>query len=377
MGITIRKDYIKNIDEPCEILIESDQAGILPNFKLRTRVYTNGIERADLRFPNLGSNYFRFDIAPIIRSSTKYDLINTLSETVVNYAQILVSETYVSGGSSYEQSVTSGDVRYLVNAVQDYNNRSIDDLPYPPSFLVTTSKLYIYQNFKFNLVSALINGDYDDYSLKSRLDSLPLNTWAADSLSSVVWFIHTFPFNPNSSAIDYVNKVFSIWNSTEQRCEIPIEILKPCGRFGRYGLTFLNQYGGYDPFYLVRFGDTNTDTVERSNYTTKRGVQTDLTINPLVYSRGSTNTARTVRKRTKKIVTDFMNDEQMQAFSHVIASPDVWLYDDQLAEENITQGLTPVKVLTNSIERKYREKDGLFFCEIEVELDDEIVRYGR
>lgn len=377
MAITIRKDSIKNIDEPCEILIESNQAGILPNFKLRTRVYTNGVERADLRFPNLGSNYFRFDIAPIIRSSTKYDLINTLSETVVNYAQIIVSETYVSGGSSHEQSVTSGSVNYLVNAVQDYNYRESDPFPNPSMFLVTTNRIYLYQNFKFNLLSVFITGNDGDYELRSKDGSLPLNTWGVTGTGDGATFIHTYQFNPNSSSIDYDLKRIYISDLSDKLCEIPIEILKPCGRFGRYGLTFLNQYGGYDPFYLVRFGDINTDTVERSNYTTKRGVILDNYIEYQLGSRGSTNTARTVRKRTKKIVTDFMNDEQMQAFSHVIASPDVWLYDDQLADDNITQGLLPVKVLTNSIERKYREKDGLFFCEIEIELDDEIVRYGR
>lgn len=377
MAITIRKDSIKNIDEPCEILIESDQAQILPNFKLRTRIYTNGVERADLRFPNLGSDYFRFDIAPIIRSSTKYDLINTLSETVVNYAQILVSETYVSGGSSYEQSVTSGSVNYLVNASQDYNFREVDPFPNASMFLVTTDKIYLYQNFKFNLLSAFITGVDGDYELKSKDGSLPLNTWGVTGTGDGVTFIHTYQFNPNSTSIDDVNNLINVTYDGSKIIETPIEILKPCGRFGRYGITFLNQYGGYDPFYLVRFGDTNTDTIERSNYTTKRGVIVDNYIEYQLGSRGSTNTARTVRKRTKKIVTDFMNDEQMQAFSHVIASPDVWLYDDQLADSDITQGLIPVKVLTNSIERKYREKDGLFFCEIEVELDDEIVRYGR
>ena len=61
----------------------------------------------------------------------------------------------------------------------------------------------------------------------------------------------------------------------------------------------------------------------------------------------------------------------------IMISKEVYLYDEEIgATGTLVEALTPVKVITGSMERKYREKDGLFYAEIEVELDDQLVRYG-
>ncbi len=56
-------------------------------------------------------------------------------------------------------------------------------------------------------------------------------------------------------------------------------------------------------------------------------------------------------------------------------STEVYLYDEEIgATGTLTEALSPVKVVTGSMERKDREKDGLFYAEIAVELDDQLVR---
>ena len=372
MAITIRqianKEY-PNLGNPIDCLIQSTEVS-RPNFKLRARVFVNGVQRADLRFPALGSQYFKFDIAPIVRDYATYKLTDTLTTDFESGFNLIVSELFTSGGVTVEQNATTGSQYYTIDACEDWNEW-LDSTPQLDAFLLTTQRAYIYTGFTHNLITSFIGHTSGEvYDLSVDIEGAPLATYTPTESGTGVF---TWQFNPQGITQNEI----SVFNEGAQLIGINIVPLNPCTRFGRYGLTFKNQWGGYEPLVLCRFGDVTTDTAERSYYTTAKGQRVGNTIAYSSIDTGIANASRIMRKRTRKLTTDWMNDEQMQAFMGIMISTEVYLYDEEIgATGTLTEALSPVKVVTGSMERKYREKDGLFYAEIEVELDDQLVRYG-
>lgn len=373
MAITIRqianKEY-PNLGNPIDCLIQSTEVS-RPNFKLRARVLVNGVQRADLRFPALGSQYFKFDIAPIVRDYATYKLTDTLNASYQGNFRLILSELFTSGGVTVEQSSTTSSLYSTVDACEDWEDFIKDQSPGFDGFLHTTG-LYIYKNLTYTPLTIIYNFESNvDYFLKQSLDGVALADFQAQSGVGVY-----------SMQIESLLLSDGVLNFYEDGNDTPlfsttVKTLNPCTRFGRYGLTFKNQWGGYEPLVLCRFGDVTTDTAERSYYTTAKGQRSGNTIAYSSIDTGIANASRITRKRTRKLTTDWMNDEQMQAFMGIMISTEVYLYDEEIgATSSLVEALTPVKVITGSMERKYREKDGLFYAEIEVELDDQLVRYG-
>jgi len=373
MAITIRqianKEY-PNLGNPIDCLIQSTEVA-QPNFKLRAKVLVNGVQRADLRFPALGSQYFKFDIAPIVRDYATYKLTDTLSTSYQGNFRLILSELFTSGGVTVEQSSTTSNLYSTVDACEDWNEW-LNTSPNLDAFLIQISKAYIYTGFSHNLISTFVSHTSGSvYDLSVNIESAPLATYTPEESAIGVF---TWQFNPQN----ITQNLISVFVDDEtELTSVQIVPLNPCTRFGRYGLTFKNQWGGYEPLVLCRFGDVTTDTAERSYYTTAKGQRSGNTIVYSSIDTGIANASRIMRKRTRKLTTDWMNDEQMQAFMGIMISTDVYLYDEEIgATGELTEALSPVKVVTGSMERKYREKDGLFYAEIEVELDDQLVRYG-
>jgi len=372
MAITIRQIANKqypNLGNPIDCLIQSTEVS-RTNFKLRAKVFVNGVQRADLRFPALGSQYFKFDIAPIVRDYATYKLTDTLTQQYNGNFRLILSELFTSGGVTVEQSSTTSNLYYTVDACEDWEDWLSTSLNID-EFLIPTTKAYIYTGFTHNIVSTFI--DYVDnsvYDLTVDPEGAPLDTFAPTQRGIGVF---TWQFNPQNIT---QNLIYVIENDDAEITSVQIVPLNPCTRFGRYGLTFKNQWGGYEPLVLCRFGDVTTDTAERSYYTTAKGQRVGNTIAYSSIDAGIANASRIMRKRTRKLTTDWMNDEQMQAFMGIMISTEVYLYDEEIgATGTLTEALSPVKVVTGSMERKYREKDGLFYAEIEVELDDQLLRY--
>ena len=373
MAITIRqianKEY-PNLGNPIDCLIQS--TGISqPNFKLRARVFVNGVQRADLRFPALGSQYFKFDIAPIVRDYATYKLTDTLTQQYNGNFRLILSELFTSGGVTVEQSSVTSNLYSTVDACEDWEEW-LNSTPQLDNFLIPTPKAYIYTGFTCNIISTFIfYQDNSVYDLTVDPESPPLATFTPTQRGNGVF---TWQFNPQSIT---QNSISVFVDEASELTSVQIVLLNPCTRFGRYGLTFKNQWGGYEPLVLCRFGDVTTDAAERSYYTTAKGQRVGNTIAYSSIDTGIANASRIMRKRTRKLTTDWMNDEQMQAFMGIMISTEVYLYDEQIgATGTLLEALSPVKVITSSMERKYREKDGLFYAEIEVELDDQLVRYG-
>ena len=371
MSITIRqvanKEY-PNLGNPIECLIQSTQVS-QPDFKLRAKVLVNGTQRADLRFPALGTQYFRFDIAPIIRDYASYLLKDTTTVDFRGNFRLILSELFTSGGVTVEQNSTTSSVYSTVDAAEGWNEFIKDINPQLDNFLIQSGRAYVYTGFSYNLISTFIgvsSGDVNSLSVDDESPSLATYTPNASGNGVYTWI-----FNP--SGITQNN--FSIFVDGGELTSVTIQPLDPCTRFGRYGLTFKNSWGGYEPLYLVRFAHTENQAAERTYYTQTKGNRVGNTIEYKQHDIGKAAASRVVKNRTVKLTTDFMNDEQMAAFIGVMDSPEVYLYDEQMTG-GLLDRLTPVRVMTGSMERKYREKDGLFFAEIEVMLDDEFVRYG-
>ena len=120
MAITIRqignKEY-PNLGNPIDCLIQSTEVS-RPNFKLRAKVLVNGVQRADLRFPALGTQYFKFDIAPIVRDYATYKLTDTLNASYQGNFRLILSELFTSGGVTVEQSSTTSNLYSTVDACE-------------------------------------------------------------------------------------------------------------------------------------------------------------------------------------------------------------------------------------------------------------------
>lgn len=375
MAITIRqianKEYV-NLGNPIDCLIQSTEVS-RTNFKLRARVLVNGVQRADLRFPALGTQYFKFDIAPIVRDYGSYLLKDTtLNVFAVNF-RLVLSELFTSGSVTVEQSSTTSNLYSTVDAAENWNDFIKDAIPQVDKFLISSLKAYIYTGFSYNLISILLSqssGSVYDLTVPNELITLPLATYTGIANNDGVF---TWIFNPQS--ITNKNQLYVLDDDGDKLTEIPILTLNPCTRFGRYGLTFKNSLGGYEPLYLVRFAHTENQSAERTYFTKNKGNRVGDTIEYKQYDIGKASTSRIIKNRIMKLTTDFMNDEQMNSFIDVINSPEVYLYDEQMTG-GLLDRMTPVRVMNGSMERKYREKDGLFFTEIDIMLDDELVRYG-
>jgi len=372
MAITIRQvgknvDYHR-VDNPIDCLIQSTEVS-QPDFKLRTRVLVDGAVKADLRIPALGTQYFRFDIAPIVRDYAKFDLIDTLSGAACPEFKIVCSELFTSGGVTVEQGTVTGDAHTAINAGQNweqYVNNSLSG----DEFKMQSN--IIYTNFQWAVVSIFYGETSGDaYQVTDNGDAAFLAQWTgAESkikartvvFEASLLSTNTLSFTVNGSELNGIS----------------IQRKSPCTRFGRYGLTWLNPLGGYEPLMLCRFAETITDTSERSYYTTQKGKRQGNSIVFDMYNKGRANAARVTTDRNMKLITDFLTTEEMDNFISIMQSPDVYLYDDELARNGASfeQSIMPVRIQQGSMEKKYSEKDGLFFAELEIQLDDRIVRHG-
>lgn len=372
MAITIRQvgkneDYHR-VDNPIECLVQSTQVS-QPDFKLRTRVLVDGAVKADLRIPALGSQYFRFDIAPIVRDYAKFDLIDTLDGAICPEFKIVCSELFTSGGVTVEQSLTTGDAHTAINAGENwerYVNSVIN------SDIINVQSKIIYTSFKWAIVPVFYGESSGQVlEITDNGDAAFLAQWTGTESKTkartVVFEASLLSTNSLSFTADGGE-----FNS------IPIQRKNPCTRFGRYGLTWLNPLGGYEPLMLCRFAETITDTSERSYYTTQKGKRNGNVIDYKLYDKGRANAARVTTDRNMKLITDFLTTEEMDNFITIMQSPDVYLYDDELARNGASfeQSIMPVRIQQGSMEKKYSEKDGLFFAELEIQLDDRIVRHG-
>ena len=375
MSITIRqvgnKEY-PNLGNPIECLIQSTEVS-RPDFKLRARVLVNGTQRADLRFPALGTQYFRFDIAPIVRDYASYLLKDTTTVDFEGNFRLILSELFTSGSVTVEQSSTTSNLYSTVDAAEGWNEFIKDTNPQASSFLINSSVFYLYKNFSRNIISCFIDFQGgSQYAFRINGSTFANYTPEGNGVG-----VYSFLISNYSNIAEIGD--FQVFKTDDQSGQPLIskiyKTINPCTRFGRYGLTFKNSWGGYEPLYLIRFAHIENQAAERTYYTRTKGNRVGNTIEYKQHDIGKAAASRVVKNRTVKLTTDFMNDEQMAAFIGVMDSPEVYLYDEQMTG-GLLDRLTPVRVMTGSMERKYREKDGLFFAEIEVMLDDELIRYG-
>ena len=381
MAITLRQIRLNDnpdsqqtfgaIDNPIDCLIQSTEVS-QPDFKLRTRVLVDGAVKADLRIPALGSQYFRFDIAPIVRDYAKYDLLDALNQKQFPLGRIICSELFTSGGVTVEQGAVSSEVIILANTGQNWDDYINSAINLTNAIFAHEAPLIFYKNFALNIVSIIGGTVSGDHYLAYTSDGATI----AEASLTGNYLINTLIIQSPSLLHSGNLKIFN--EDAEEVAGIEVVAKSPCTRFGRYGLTWLNPLGGYEPLMLCRFAETITDTSERSYYTTQKGKRQGNSIVFDMYNKGRANAARVTTDRNMKLTTDFLTTEEMDNFITIMQSPDVYLYDDELARNgsSFEQSIMPVRIQQGSMEKKYSEKDGLFFAELEIQLDDRIVRHG-
>jgi hypothetical protein len=147
-----------------------------------------------------------------------------------------------------------------------------------------------------------------------------------------------------------------------------VTIKEECTRHDIYYLHFLNVLGGYDTFSFTGAPSQNIVS-DKSFYTKRLGEWSGTTFGFSVEQRGTTQYA-TTSKKTIKLVSDWITEEQSEWLQEMVSSPDAYIVN------STSDALIPINIIDTNYQIKTIARDRLFNLELTIELSYTDIRQG-
>jgi|TARA_R110000823_G_scaffold20817_7_gene63394 hypothetical protein len=178
----------------------------------------------------------------------------------------------------------------------------------------------------------------------------------------------TYEAQFGSDLVDYIT--YRASRSFGQTEWYTLNINCPSGKgYEQIRLTWMNQYGGWD-YYTFKMKSSKTLKTKKSTFTQTEGVWNEAFYQTQGW-RGGVKDFTLSAKRTIKMNTDFISEEDAVWFESFINSPEVYMIEPFQRDDNdtiINKYVQPVRLKTSSFKQKTKVNDRLIQFSFEVEI---------